>query len=256
MLFDLDHPDQIRWCTEWCVPASGYSSCRFPWFSPFCRDKPARHENDDSLTSSVFVSRDQCCVFFLQCYQEIRRKLGLPRRTCARISLSSSDSSSSTLLQLLLPFLLLLLIPIFLETLFTFDLTLPLIRPFANSARQDTQTPWWAALAQQAQRWSSSTNRPLWPECLKEKVDIRICHRYTMYKYKKLRFTKYIPWIYINCSIIAIVYTIDIPRISYMFSSYKGYITRICFQRVHMAGISKVYAIRNRDMPVTVLIWE
>ena len=37
-----------------------------------------------------------------------------------------------------------------------FDLALPFIRPFANSARQDRQTPWWAALAQQAQPLTSA----------------------------------------------------------------------------------------------------
>ena len=40
MQFDLDHPDQIRWCTEWCIPASGCYARRFPWFLPICCDKP------------------------------------------------------------------------------------------------------------------------------------------------------------------------------------------------------------------------
>ena len=55
------------------------------------------------------------------------------------------------------------LLPIFFETSFlvTFDLTFPLIRPFENSARQNKQTPWWAALAQQAQRRTCCTNRPV-----------------------------------------------------------------------------------------------
>ena len=57
--------------------------------------------------------------------------------------------------------------PIFLETPFlvTSDLTLALIRTFANSARQARQTPWWAALAQQAQRRTCGTNRLVLPGC-------------------------------------------------------------------------------------------
>ena len=71
--------------------------------------------------------------------------------------------------------LLLLLIRIFWETSFlvTFDLTLPLICPFANSAGQDRQTPWWAALEQQAQRRTSGNNSPVQRLGSVKKVGVR-----------------------------------------------------------------------------------
>ena len=124
----------------------------------------------------------------------------------SHISSSSSNPSSSTLL------LLLLHLPpppphphpnFFLEISFlvTFHLTLPLMRKFCK-------TRWWAALAQQAQCRTCGTNRPILPGCLK-KVGVGIYYRSTKYKYSKID-------IY-QVYVIALVYTIDIPRISYKF---------------------------------------
>ena len=184
---------------------------------------------------SVFVGREECCIF-LQC----TTKFGANRvcqvdNMCTYILIIIKSILFLPFYNFFFRVFLLLLLPIFFETSFlvTFDLTFPLIRPFENSARQNKQTPWWAALAQQAQRRTCCTNRPVWPGCI-QTAEAGRHYTYTMNRYVSLRYTKYILWIYI----IALVYTIDIPRISYMYlvytnnmrskSSYAWYKPSIC----------------------------
>ena len=123
-----------------------------------------------------------------------------PSTSSSSANSSSSSSSSQS----------------FLETSFldTFDLTLHLIRPFAGQAQPQSC-------------------RQVRPGCVKQ-VWEGVCYWYAMYKYIKLRYTKYIRWIYI----IALVYIIE-----YL----NWYIPRICFQRVHMPNISQVNVVYFKE---------
>ena len=46
--------------------------------------------------------------------------------------------------------------------------------------------------------------------------------------------------------IIALVYFIDTPRISYLFLPYNWYLPRICFQKVHLSSVSQVHVVYVR----------
>ena len=130
-----------------------------------CLSWQARHNNGDSLTSSVFVGS----VRFLQCsakfganrvFFQVERAHTYPHHHRVHpllpVYIFFFPVVAVVVVVLLLPLLWAGgVLPIFFGNFVSIylqglDLTLPLIRPVVIFARRERQTRWWAALAQQA----------------------------------------------------------------------------------------------------------